>query len=189
MLCACGKDECFPYPARPGRFYKRCRQCENAYRKQLPNRKTIRDRDSARQRASRKRQNDADRWICVQSRSSDRKRGMLNDMTRSFIKNLIQDGCCYCGETSLRMTIDRMDNSLGHVQTNVVPACIRCNLLRRDMPYAAWLILVPAIRQAREQGAFRAWIPGPHQARIQERLSTEQTKELKTVSSSPVEFQ
>lgn len=165
MLCACGKAERVPYRTRPGRFYKHCSQCEKEHRKKLPNRKMIRDRDSARQRASRKKKEDADRWICVESRSADRKRGRANDISRPFIKELIKEGCCYCGETSLRMTLDRIDNSQGHIKTNVVPACVRCNLLRRDMPYAAWLILVPAVRQAREQAAFGAWIPGPHQAR------------------------
>ena len=168
MRCACGEAERVPYQDRPGRFYSRCTKCENAHRKQLPNRKAIRDRDSARQSASRKIKANVDRWICVQSRSSDRKRGMVNDMTRPFIKDLIKDGCLYCGDTTIRMTLDRIDNSNGHIKTNVVPACLRCNLLRRDMPYAAWLILVPKVRQAREQGAFGAWIPGPHQTRTQD---------------------
>jgi hypothetical protein len=169
MLCECGEAERVPYRNRPGRFYKRCLKCENNYRKQLPNRKTIRDRDSAKQRASRKLKEEVDRWICVESRSSDRKRGRANDMTRPLIKELIKDGCLYCGETTLRMTLDRIDNTKGHIKTNVVPACVRCNLLRRDMPYAAWLLLAPAVRQVREQGVFGTWIPGPHNASMHAR--------------------
>ena len=168
MICACGEAECATYRNRPGRFYKRCLKCENVYRKQLPNRKAIRDRDSA--KPSRTLKEEEDRWICVESRSSDRKRRRANDMTRPFIRELIKDGCLYCGETTLRMTLDRIDNTQGHIKTNVVPACVRCNLLRRDMPYAAWLILVPNVKQAREQGAFGAWIPGPHRPRMQAQL-------------------
>jgi hypothetical protein len=56
------------------------------------------------------------------------------------------------------MTLDRIDNTIGHVKTNVKPACIRCNLLRRNMPYAAWLMLVPAVKKARKFGLFDGWL-------------------------------
>ena len=46
---------------------------------------------------------------------------------------------------------------MGHLQSNVHSACIRCNLARGDMPYAAWLLLVPAMKQAKELGLFKEW--------------------------------
>jgi len=55
------------------------------------------------------------------------------------------------------MTLDRVDNTCGHIQSNVVSACVRCNYMRRDMPYAAWLKLLPMIKQAREEGLFGTW--------------------------------
>lgn len=55
------------------------------------------------------------------------------------------------------MTLDRKDNALGHTPGNVVPACTRCNYVRRDMPEKAWLMLAPAMRVAREAGAFGDW--------------------------------
>jgi hypothetical protein len=55
------------------------------------------------------------------------------------------------------MTLDRIDNKRGHSRANVVPACIRCNYARRDMPYAAWLCLAPGLRVALEQGLFGEW--------------------------------
>jgi hypothetical protein len=58
------------------------------------------------------------------------------------------------------MTLDRIDNFIGHVKTNVQPACIRCNYLRRDMPYEAWLIVAEGVRQARKAGAFADWVGG-----------------------------
>src|SRR5579862_8733161 len=92
------------------------------------------------------------RWIYKDSRQSDRKSGLENDLTKEFIEAAIAGGCTYCGETALRMTLDRIDNARGHTQDNVVAACIRCNYLRRSVPYAAWLVIAPAVRQAREQG-------------------------------------
>ena len=97
------------------------------------------------------------RFILEDSRRSDKKKGFANDLTKIFIDQLIIGGCRYCGETKLRMTLDRIDNSVGHLQSNVVPACIRCNLARGAMPYLAWLHLVPYVREANERGLFGTW--------------------------------
>jgi hypothetical protein len=55
------------------------------------------------------------------------------------------------------MTLDRVDNSIGHIKSNVVPACTRCNYTRRDMPYEAWLLIAKSMRKAREAGMFDNW--------------------------------
>lgn len=55
------------------------------------------------------------------------------------------------------MSMDRVDNSIGHTKSNVVPACIRCNYMRKDMPMEAWKFLVPYIKQAKENGLFGDW--------------------------------
>lgn len=98
--------------------------------------------------------------IYTDSRLSDRKKGRRNDLTREAIAALISSGCRYCGETAIRMTLDRVDNTKGHTLDNVVPACIRCNAIRGSMPYEAWQHLVAAVREARELGLFGSWL-GP----------------------------
>lgn len=60
------------------------------------------------------------------------------------------------------MSLDRIDNKVGHLKTNVVAACIRCNYFRRDMPFAAWKIIVPAMRKARKMGVLKGWNCGIH---------------------------
>jgi hypothetical protein len=100
---------------------------------------------------------DVSRFILADSRSSDKKNGRNNDITRGFVDSLLANGCSYCGETELRMTLDRIDNNEGHTKDNVVSACIRCNYARRSMPHAAWLLLAPGMRAAREQGLFGDW--------------------------------
>lgn len=97
------------------------------------------------------------RWILEDSRKSDKKKKRENDLTKEFIDRLIANGCCYCGETSLRMTLDRTDNTKGHLQSNVRPACMRCNYARGSMPYEAWLLLADGMRRARELGLFDNW--------------------------------
>lgn len=48
-----------------------------------------------------------------------------------MIDNILLRQCYYC-EDSLRVGCDRIDNSRGHIKTNVVPCCIECNTVRND---------------------------------------------------------
>lgn len=92
-------------------------------------------------------------------RKSDRIRGREFDLSLEWICEQIAKPCVYCGEDEGRRTLDRIDNSLGHLENNVVTACIRCNLIRGNMPYEAWLALVPAIREVKQRGLFGDWQP------------------------------
>ena len=96
-------------------------------------------------------------YIVRDSRYYDKKRGLDNDLDPNFVMGLLTLGCKYCGDRAIRMTLDRVDNHLGHLKSNVVPCCLRCNYLRGSMPYEAWVHLVPAIRGARELGLFGSW--------------------------------
>jgi hypothetical protein len=104
------------------------------------------------------------RFIVSDSRRADKKAHppRANDLTVAFVERLLAeaDGCLYCGETELRMTADRIDNNLGHLQSNVNPACIRCNVIRGKMPYVAWMLIIPLVREARIQGLFGEWDGG-----------------------------
>lgn len=82
-----------------------------------------------------------------------------NDLSHEFVLEQFEKSCTYCGATQdeIRLTLDRVDNSLGHLKTNVVPACRRCNFIRRDMPFEAWLVVAKGMRKAREKGLFGDW--------------------------------
>lgn len=101
------------------------------------------------------------------SKNRDRKRGLDNDLTLEFVQQELTKGCHYCGGRDGRMTLDRMDSTIGHLQSNVVPSCERCNILKKDMPFEAWLMIVPAIKEAFERGLFGSWVGGPHSKRRQ----------------------
>jgi hypothetical protein len=115
------------------------------------------------------------KFICKDAHDSDRRRGLVGDIDRPFVAALIQEPCSYCEETSLMMTLDRIDNEVGHLKTNVVPACIRCNYIRRDMPHAAWLLFVPTLRAIRETGTFGSWASGPRKCRSHGLVAEQQT--------------
>jgi hypothetical protein len=143
--------------------YPRC-YCKKCHNKRCSARTKIRrstpegrSRENVKVKAHRKDPSRVAKFILHDSRHSDRKRSFENDLTLEFVKSLISTGCSYCGEVELRMTLDRVDNSVGHVQSNVVPACIRCNYTRRSMPHPAWMCLVQGMREAREKGLFGVW--------------------------------
>lgn len=121
----------------------------------------IRIRRNAKRREQRTAETHIVNFILTDSRSSDRKKNRPNDLDKPFIENLISQPCRYCGETDIRMVLDRVCNDGGHTKDNVVPACYRCNHIRGSMPYEAWLFLVDGMRKAREAGVFGDWWSKP----------------------------
>ena len=153
----------------PFRDKDRAVEWQRQYRKAHPD-KYKRDRQRATKRSNEvdrlRRQDPAFRhkFIVRDSKRRDKEAGRVTSLNEEWVKNLISTGCTYCGATELiRMTLDRKDNSLGYTQDNVVPACIRCNLIRRDMPYVAWLCLVDGLRKAHNDGLFGGWTGELHQ--------------------------
>ena len=89
-------------------------------------------------------------------RASDRKRKLEFSLTIEDISSLINKGCSYCGDNKF-ISLDRKDNSIGHTLDNVVPCCRRCNYIRRDMPYEAWLFISPKLKEAIDLGLLGTW--------------------------------
>jgi hypothetical protein len=98
-------------------------------------------------------------------RTNTRSSYLKHTLDAEFVAKILKLPCSYCGIeqkdlTAGRIGLDRKNSTIGYVQSNVVQACSRCNFLKRDMPYAAWEILIPAVRIAREHGLFGEWIGG-----------------------------
>jgi hypothetical protein len=90
----------------------------------------------------------------------DRAKGRSNDLTYDFIKQEVEKPCTYCGTTSRVRALDRKDSAIGHTMANSVACCVRCNLIKRDMPFAAWAVVAVAVRSAEEMGLLGDWCPG-----------------------------
>jgi hypothetical protein len=147
-----------------GEYRKKvCRSCDNQKRNSraiqtfTERPESYKNRESARQKKYRSDPRNLAAVIYKDTRRWDKKHNFSNDLNREWITKQVANGCSYCGETELRMTLDRIDNAQGHTQTNVNAACIRCNYLRRDLPFAAWEVLIESVRKARELGAFGKW--------------------------------
>lgn len=48
-----------------------------------------------------------------------------------FLDNILFKQCSYC-DSQLLIGCDRVDNSIGHLKSNVIPCCYRCNATRNN---------------------------------------------------------
>lgn len=154
----------FPLNRTNGREYRKttCNSCDNKARlgrKITPPIKTDKFRKRVNAASRKWNQNPKNRptQIVQDARYSDEKKGLVSDLDKEWVAEQIANPCSYCGEKEILMTLDRIDNSIGHLKNNLLPACGRCNYFRRDMPFDAWKILVPAVKEAREKGLLEGW--------------------------------
>lgn len=73
-----------------------------------------------------------------------RTRGLAWDLPKELALDLVTDSCYYCGTPPDPCHgIDRVDNSRGYVEDNVVTCCRYCNMAkhtRTKEEYETWLI-------------------------------------------------
>jgi len=48
-----------------------------------------------------------------------------------FLENILRKPCTYCGSPKF-VGADRIDNLQGHIKSNIIPACYRCNTIRNN---------------------------------------------------------
>ena len=102
--------------------------------------------------------NDRPKYLFRSYKKFDKRFNLAYDMTEEFIRDAIAKPCHWCGANDISMGLDRLDNKIGHIKSNVVQCCVRCNTVRRNMPLEAWTVLAIGMRQATAAGLFGAWI-------------------------------
>jgi len=84
-------------------------------------------------------------------------------LTLDEFEKLVSEPCHYCGENP-GMGIDRVDNRIGYLQSNVVASCSECNFMKRVMLEHRFInrALKIAAYQKKKQEALRKETPqGP----------------------------
>lgn len=82
------------------------------------------------------------------------RRKLEFSLSKEQFKKLTQDNCHYCDEPPTRKHgsrrsngyyvyngIDRVDNSVGYITSNVVSCCFRCNKGKSTLKYEEWINL------------------------------------------------
>lgn len=62
-----------------------------------------------------------------------RSRGLCFRLTLDRFRELFASECAYCGESPSR-GVDRIDSSIGYIESNCAPCCGRCNCMKLDLP-------------------------------------------------------
>jgi hypothetical protein len=90
--------------------------------------------------------------MCSSYRFNDRRRGYQFDIDKDWlIKNILSKPCTYCGSTDF-VGCDRVDNSKGHIKTNVVPCCVVCNMVKgNNFNFEEMKIIGDVIREIKEK--------------------------------------
>ena len=158
--------ENFQQIVKKGRIYHRgaCESCRYKMRRwYYENNPEVWERRKAienkQRQAARQDKTTRAKFIVRDAKGSDRKKGFDNDLTIEFVQALIQNGCAYCTSQE-KLSLDRIDNTIGHTQNNVQPCCWSCNYIRRDMPWEAWKIVSKAVKEATERGLLQNWRAG-----------------------------
>lgn len=67
------------------------------------------------------------------------KRGLEFTLDEGLFEKYCGDTCHYCGDTLKAVGFDRVDSAIGYVETNVVPCCTTCNMMKRVMSVETFL--------------------------------------------------
>ena len=129
------KDEAF-FKDSKYKLYPTCKICYNNIRgKDYNKRCTIQKLYD---------ENNRGRYVLRTTQKFDKSKNLQNDLTVEFIVKKLKNPCIYCSFPSTGL--DRLNNGLGHLQSNCVPCCKMCNFTRQDQyTYEEMKILGPYI--------------------------------------------
>jgi len=66
-------------------------------------------------------------------KGSGLKRNYQVDISFEQFCKIIDNVCCYCGESEKRIGVDRIDNTKGYTIENSAPCCTLCNMMKKAM--------------------------------------------------------
>ena len=84
-------------------------------------------------------------------RHKDKKKGFESELDIDYVLNFIEQPCIYCGDTDF-IGLDRIDNNIGHIKSNIVPCCYTCNITRNNnFTYNEMLVLGKTIKEIKSK--------------------------------------
>lgn len=96
-------------------------------------------------------------WVFRSYKQNSKRRNIIFDLDKNFFSELTRKICFYCGRTPYLSHkarsgeiyyyngIDRVDNSLGYIPSNVVSCCSVCNRAKDRMGLEEFLVWIKAV--------------------------------------------
>ena len=63
-------------------------------------------------------------------RNSSRRRNLEFNLTKDFFAKNWGKNCYYCGDKIKTIGLDRVDNNIGYIESNIVLCCCWCNRMK-----------------------------------------------------------
>jgi hypothetical protein len=77
--------------------------------------------------------------IYIKYKSIAPKRGLTFDLTIDIFKQYFRTECYYCNDIMVNVGFDRVNNSIGYMESNIVPCCLTCNMMKHSMSVELFL--------------------------------------------------
>lgn len=100
-------------------------------------------------------------------RRGAKDRGFVWKLTRKQVEIIVREPCYYCGSepNNRKVTknslspffysgIDRVDNSIGYIASNVVPCCTICNRAKKDMSVGEFMQWINKVSSCFRSGKY-----------------------------------
>jgi hypothetical protein len=79
------------------------------------------------------------RTIFLQYQRSAKKRDFVFELTFEEFMSFCNEPCWYCGCKISTIGLDRVDNQIGYLVSNIISCCRYCNWMKRDTDYKVFI--------------------------------------------------
>jgi len=130
--------------------FRKCNECGDTFSLEFRNTNSKYCNDSCRSIVRRRTQKtdrqkrynrlhgDDREYICneiyLKYKSISPKRGLSFELSIDIFKLHFRGNCHYCNDVMINVGFDRVDNNIGYVESNIVPCCTVCNIMKHAMP-------------------------------------------------------
>jgi hypothetical protein len=73
--------------------------------------------------------------IYLKYKQKSPSRNLEFQLSLDFFKKHVYADCYYCGEQLEKVGFDRKNNEIGYIESNCVPCCHTCNMMKRSMSF------------------------------------------------------
>lgn len=138
----------FAYTSTTGYFQGDCKECRNKKYKETRTPEKVKIKNEQ----TKNWYNGVGKYkkFVTSYRNFDFYRGLDNDLDEQYIKDSLDKSCTYCGHPS--EGVDRLDNKIGHIKSNCIPACKCCNVARNsNFTHEEMLLLGKTIKEIKDK--------------------------------------
>lgn len=122
---------------------KQCKICNNPVESQFAtyciNCRTVKRKNDNKINKEKYKYHKQPRYIYKRYKSGALRRGHTFDITFEEFNKLWNIPCNYCKKPIAHIGIDRKDNSIGYVTSNIIPCCTTCNLMKGKLTHEEFI--------------------------------------------------